>query len=114
LRPRRVIGAPVVALGCVAFLAGCHAPNARVVRSVTVEFVTADSGAARPVVIAQCGHLAGVTVTPTQQGDPNVILDYSNATTGEYETLTNCITNLQETQPALQIRDYTVDDGTDN
>ncbi len=109
----RAVAVPA-ALACGAVLAGCHAPNARVVRTVTVEFVTANSGAARPVVIATCGHLPGVTVTPTEQGDPNVILDYSRASTGEYEALTDCITNLQETQPALQIRDYVGDDGTDN
>jgi hypothetical protein len=101
-------------LGGTLLLAGCHEPGGIVHRSITVEFVTADSGAARPVVIARCGHLPGVTVTATQQGDPNVILDYSRATTGQYEALTTCVTNLEESQPTLQIRDYTVDDGTDN
>ncbi len=105
-----VAAAALVGLG---LLAGCHSPGRGVAQTVVVEFVTADSTAAQPVVIAACGHLPGVTVDATAAGDPNVLLDYSHASTRQFEALTACVTNLQVTQPRLQIRDYRLDDGTD-
>jgi hypothetical protein len=102
---------PAVVL--VSLLAGCHVPGGTVTRNFTVEFDTINSAAAQKVVIADCGHLPGVTDSPVAQGDPNVILDYSHASTPQFEALSACLNNLLAHQPKLQIRDVEDNDGTD-
>lgn len=108
-RPAVVLG--LTALAC---LAGCHGPGGTVTRTLTVEFQSADSAAARPVVIARCGHLPGVTNSPVATGDPNVILDYSHATNPQFAALTSCLGTLQQSQPELAIRAVVNHDGTDS
>jgi hypothetical protein len=94
-------------------LTGCHVPVGTVQREVLVEFTTPNSAAAKPVVIAQCGHLPGVSVFTSTSLDPNVHLDVSKATDTQIGAVSTCVGNLQTAQPGLHIRDfYLNDDGS--
>lgn len=108
--PRRwmstVLGLPVLAI-C---LTACRVPGGSVQREVLVEFTTPNSAAAKPVVIAQCGHLPGVAVFTSVSADPNVHLDVSKASDTEVGAVSACLANLQTSQPGLHIRDYLLND----
>lgn len=109
--PRRPATLLFGACGLAVALAGCHVPGGAVHREVLVEFVTPNSAAAQKVVAARCGHLPGVTVDPSAAGDPNVHLNVTHASERELGNAAYCVAKLQQEQPALQIRDYRIDDG---
>lgn len=109
--PRRTTTVALGLSGLAVTLTGCHVPGGAVHREVLVEFVTANSAAAKPVVVAACGHLPGVTADPSASDDPNVHLDVTHTSTRELAAVTYCVAQLQAAQPALQIRDYRIDDG---
>ena len=109
--PRRAAVVVIGLSGLGLLLTGCHLPGGAVHREVLVEFVTANSSAAKPVVIATCGHLPGVSVDPSVSGDPNVHLNVTHTSTQQLAAVTYCVAQLQAAKPALQIRDYRIDDG---
>lgn len=108
--PRRAVLVAIGLPGLVLLLAGCHVPVGTVQREVLVEFTTPNSAAAKPVVIAQCGHLPGVTVFTSTSADPNVHLDVSKASDSQIGAVSTCLGNLQTAQPGLQIRDFYLND----
>lgn len=109
--PRRAAPAVLGLSGLALCLTACHVPGGTVHREVLVEFVTPNSAAAQPVVISACGHLPGVSVEASATGDPNVHLDVTHTSVRELAAVTYCVAQLQAAQPALQIRDYRINDG---
>ncbi|MGH3745686.1 MAG: hypothetical protein ACRDTP_12570 [Mycobacteriales bacterium] len=97
--------------GLALVLTGCHMPGGSVQREVLVEFTTPDSAAAKPVVIARCGHLPGVSVQTTASADPNVHFDVGHASDRQIGAVVDCLSHLQATKPGLHIRDYLLNDG---
>ena len=111
--PRRTAPA-LVAVTAALGLAGCHTPGGAVKRDVIVEFITADSSAAKPVIVAACGRLPGEAVDPGRSGDPNLVLDVTHTTPNQLSAVTGCLSSLQTAQPGLHIRSVELDDGLDN
>jgi hypothetical protein len=112
--PRRLAAIVLGSSAALVGLAGCHTPGGAVKQSIIVEFVTYDSSAAKPVIIAACGHLPGETVDPGRAGDPNLILDVTHANALQQGAISKCIDDLQSSQPKLMIRTVEIDNGLDN
>lgn len=108
--PRRAASVAIGLSGLALVLTGCHVPGGPVQREVLVEFTTPNSAAAKPVVIAQCGHLPGVGVYHTASADPNVHLDVAHASDTQVGAVSACLGRLQTTQPGLHIRDFMLND----
>lgn len=109
--PRRASYAAGVLSLLAICLTACHVPGGSVQREVLVEFTTPDSGAAKPVVAAQCGHLPGVSVQTTTAADPNVHIDVGHASDRQIGAVVSCLQDLQSSRPQLHIRDYLLNDG---
>lgn len=109
--PRRAARAACGLALLAGVLTACHVPGGSVQREVLVEFTTPYSGAAKPVVAAQCGHLPGVSVAQSTAADPNVHLDVAHASDRQIGAVVTCLTNLQSAEPGLHIRDFLLNDG---
>lgn len=107
---RRATPAAIGLIGLASFLTACHVPGGSVNREVLVEFTTPNSSAAKQVVIARCGHLPGVGIYSSPAADPNVHLDVTQASDQQIGAVSNCLTDLQSTQPGLDIRDFLLND----
>jgi hypothetical protein len=93
-------------------LVGCA--GGTVSTTLVVLFDSPTATAARAAVRQTCGSLPGISVVPPRSKDVNVYFDIEHATNIQVNALASCINTLNEQQPKLGIRSYSINDGTDS
>lgn len=91
-------------------LAGCRTPAVQ--RQLIVDFVSLPTSAQQQAVRAACQSLPGIVAEPVRRRDAAVFFDVSRASDRQLSALANCVDQLASSQPALAIRGYRIDDGS--